>query len=641
SVINALKPRDIKLIEQETDLDQREYNGRLSAVVFMSDLRVGDVVDYSYTIIDNNPVMRGHFATRMFLASDHPIQILRRCVVSPSGRTLYVRSLNTKLEPAVRELGDVREYTWQQHDVPALEFEDATPEWFNPIPGVQIADFETWADVVAWELPLFQLPVSKAGASLSPELENQIRAWRDSSSRPEDQLSAALRFVQDDVRYMAIEIGPYSETPNPPSVVFKRRFGDCKDKSLLLVTVLNRLGIEAYPALVNTESEAAVGAFEPSPFVFDHCIVKAECNGKTYWLDPTRTLQRGTLADASNQDERLALVLKETNRDLEAIPPPSNDQPLISVREVYTVTSYTAPASFEVVTTYRGSAADSERYSLTQTSLPELGKSYLNYYADTDASILVEQPLAVSDDPVSNTLLVKEKYRIPNFWGQKGRYVFGDRISEELNRPRITQRTMPLGVSYPVYIEQTIEVRVPDIPEIASASGTISDDAVHFEYKVGVSGKAAQIKFVYRTVRDSVDVGGVAGHLETLDSIRHALNRHVARGDGSASAEMSDGEALLLLAILATPFLIVGAVVVIKRRQSSHRLRAFAQGKEVRNGDGPERPISIPAAADLPGKLRSLRCRCGSGYRPEEDGSSQERLVYDGRRLIAVTLKCG
>jgi transglutaminase-like putative cysteine protease len=105
--------------------------------------------------------------------------------------------------------------------------------------------------------------------------------------------------VQDEVRYLGIELGTYSHTPTGPSKVFERRFGDCKDKTLLLATVLNELGIDARPALVNTDARRALDGWQPSPYAFDHVIVRAELGGKTYWLDPTTPYQRGTLADAS------------------------------------------------------------------------------------------------------------------------------------------------------------------------------------------------------------------------------------------------------------------------------------------------------------------------------------------------------
>ena len=53
--------------------------------------------------------------------------------------------------------------------------------------------------------------------------------------------------MQDEVRYLGLENGISAYKPSSPNKVYNQRFGDCKDKSLLLVTMLNQMNIEAYP----------------------------------------------------------------------------------------------------------------------------------------------------------------------------------------------------------------------------------------------------------------------------------------------------------------------------------------------------------------------------------------------------------
>ena len=47
----------------------------------------------------------------------------------------------------------------------------------------------------------------------------------------------------------------------------ERRFGDCKDKTLLLLSLLDALGIEAYPALVNTDVQRGIRQQAPSAVI--------------------------------------------------------------------------------------------------------------------------------------------------------------------------------------------------------------------------------------------------------------------------------------------------------------------------------------------------------------------------------------
>jgi hypothetical protein len=641
--INALKPAEIRLVQQQTDLDEREYNGQFSALLFLNDVRLGDVLDYAYSINGDNPVFKGRSADIAYLAGASPVQKLRWRLLWPSGRSLHFRSLNTDLKPVTRDLAGNQEYTWELENVPALDPDDKTPTWFDPMPQVQLAEFSGWEDVVNWAAPLYK-PVLPVPA----ELENQILAWRRESDRPEDQIQAALRFVQDEVRYLAIEIGPYSHQPSPPARVFKRRFGDCKDKSLLLATILSEIGIEAYPALVNTDAEQALSDFQPSPFDFDHCIVKAQAGGNSYWLDPTITLQRGPVSTASTLKYARALVLKEGTRDLETIPPPPADLLMVSVDQVYTVESHSAAASLSVKTTFRGSEADSMRHSLAGHPISDLAKDFLNYYADTDASISADGLPTVSDDPVSNTIVTVERYRIPDFWNGEGRYVFADRINEELARPSISQRSMPLAISYPAYVSQSIEVHLPESVQISPGSATFSDEAVRFEYKIGAAGNTANLSFIYRTLQDHVDPARVANHLDTIERIRKVLSQRVsARGSAGVGLQQPGDSLSVLLGLGILGAFIVVIVLVVRAvhsrvaQASGGRFRQFRQGLEMREGDGPARPIPVPSEEGIRGKLQSMRCpSCGSRYPDEESKLHREGLMFDGRRVIAIGLKC-
>jgi hypothetical protein len=70
----------------------------------------------------------------------------------------------------------------------------------------------------------------------------------------EQQVLTVLQFVQEQVRYFGIEIGSSATKPANPSVVFARRFGDCKDKSLLFVTIKSLVMAYEYQSLADAVS---------------------------------------------------------------------------------------------------------------------------------------------------------------------------------------------------------------------------------------------------------------------------------------------------------------------------------------------------------------------------------------------------
>src|SRR5215510_2782774 len=290
--IDALRPSEVKLIQQEDELDQQLFNGSQEAVIFLNDLRVGDTIEYAFTITGENPVLGGRYADSFYLAGSYPIRELALRLVWPANRSLAIKTQNTDLQPTLQNVGANTEYLWSRTNVPAISEDDETPDSFDPYPSVSMSEFATWKAVVDWALPMY-----RPTRLTVPELRSKIEQWKKTSALPEQQVTAALRFVQDEVRYLGIELGRYSHQPTLPEKVFARRFGDCKDKSLLLSSILTELGVEAWPALVNSTLRSEIDSWQPTPFAFDHVIVQAKINGKTYWLDPTISYQRGTLAN--------------------------------------------------------------------------------------------------------------------------------------------------------------------------------------------------------------------------------------------------------------------------------------------------------------------------------------------------------
>ena len=102
------------------------------------------------------------------------------------------------------------------------------------------------------------------------------------------QAQAALELVQQQVRYIFVGLDGGNLKPATAEETWQRRYGDCKGKTALLLTLLRELGIEAEGVLVNNSgSDDALDTRLPSPVFFDHVLVRANIDGTTYWLDGT------------------------------------------------------------------------------------------------------------------------------------------------------------------------------------------------------------------------------------------------------------------------------------------------------------------------------------------------------------------
>ncbi|HEY6802235.1 MAG TPA: DUF3857 domain-containing protein [Pyrinomonadaceae bacterium] len=640
ATIDALNPSEIKMIQEEDDLDQQLYNGTSAAVIFVNDVRVGDVVEYAYTVTGDNPVLGGRFADTFYLADNDPVREKFLRLLIPSKRTLAIKPENTDAQPTIRTIGDDTEYLWSVKNIDAVSAEDSTPDWFNPYPRINVSEFQSWADVVNWALPFYQnSPIKNA------ELRAKIEGWKNSSPQPEQQTIAALRFVQDEVRYLGIELGRYSHQPTAPEKVFTRRFGDCKDKSLLLSSILTSMGIEAWPALVNSTLRGEIDSWQPTPFAFDHVIVQAKINGKTYWLDPTISYQRGTLANYYDPPFERGLVLHSGTIALEKIPPPVSGAGSVDIVESYSGASSRSPVSLDVTRIYRGMEADAMRYSLSSVSAADLNKARLNYYAATTPSITADGLPVIEDDQQTNMIVVKEKYRIAELWKDNRHSFVADRIYSELQKPHVSQRNTPLEVHYPLSIKQTILINLGSGFDFPESSDVLTDDAVRFEYSYSKSGQQMNMEFSLKTFADSVPVPKLQRHLEVLDEAQNVIGYDLSRGRMavvSRGGGPKRGSTLVVLALLVLiPLSLVGVGFwVVRTRTQRSRRTQFVKDQQARPGASPETAYRMTSAEQIEAFVQSLQCRCGTPLYNYEHPPKRERFTYDGQRLMGIRLQC-
>ncbi|MFL6335431.1 MAG: DUF3857 domain-containing transglutaminase family protein [Pyrinomonadaceae bacterium] len=630
-VINALRPGEVKVIQREDELDEQLFNGTLSAVVVINDVRPGDVIDYAYSVNGDNPVLEGRFADSVILAHSDTVALLRARLLWPAARRLFVRPRRTDLQPTVTQGPDEVEYVWERRNAPGVEYEGSAPTWYDPAPYVQLSEFETWADVARWAAPLY------APGELSPALKAQLEEWRRLPGA-EERLLAARRFVQDDVRYLGIELGTYSHTPTRPSKVFERRFGDCKDKTLLLMTMLNELGIDARPALINTDERRGLDEWQPMPYAFDHVIVRARLDGKTYWIDPTISYQRGTLANAPTPEYERALVVADDTQTLAEIPLTKPSEPTTTIRELFEVASFDAPVRLTVTSIYRGDDADAERYRLAGQTREEMSKEYLNFYADREPSIQPDGLPEVADDERADVITLTEHYTIQSFWKDSKHEFPAQYFGDEMGKPGISRRTSPLAVTFPYNTEQLTEIRLPYTHRVTTGEKTAEDEALRFTARVEQDGNVVRVRYALVTKQDSVPVAKVGQHLETLDKANDIASFQLRQAPPDISGSpVSPALAIFYLLLLGGGGGLFILYAWVRRRRYTRLAEAYAVSRSL-PGAVPETAIKLGTESDIGNYVAGFKCP-GCGQRTC-GVASRQGLVYDDRRLVVVHVSC-
>lgn len=585
SAVDAFRPADLRLLQRETDLENGIHDGTFTATLILEDVRVGDIVDLSFTLRGQNPVFDGHFMDVVWSEGRDPYRRLRHRLLWPKGRRLETRPHGDVPGPTLRPLGDHIEYVWDHTDTRPIYPDSDLPDWYTWYGWTQLSDFADWAEVAAWGERVFR------GEDVDSESTRALAARiGERHEQPRARLLAALRFVQDEIRYLGLEIGPHSHRPHDPDTVLRRRFGDCKDKSLLLVSILGELGIEAHPALVNTELGPHVEAWHPSPYAFDHAIVRAEIDGEVVWMDPTRSYQGGGLTGLGH--ETSALTLQTGVTELERIPGPVDTGPLTRVHYAFDSPDLESPTSLVIRTTAVSDAANWLRARFLGTSRDEIRTEYLEYYAGRYDGIESVAPIEFEDDREANVVRLTEHYAIREFWQpmDDGRFKATFHPMEIRSRiwvPDTVDRSMPIGRDHPDHVSVAIDAKLPMTFEFKDSKQAIDDPAFRFRYEKSVHGRDLSLRYEYESLADSVAPENVKTYLERVDEAHDLLSYSLWKQPGGSSSDtgrraVAPGLVALVLALLlASPFLQFAAGRAQAQGRSDRAIRLMQWSRRV------------------------------------------------------------
>lgn len=556
--INRLFRKDIKILQREESLEQYIYDGRITAHLFLDDVQVGDIIDYAYSIQGENPIFGGKYANTFHTQLSIPIRHYRRRLLWPTGRSLYIKNHGTSVSPTKKNYNGGVEYMWDMQDINAVLPDSDIPSWYDPYARIQLSEFASWHEVAQWASTLY-----RHSPSLPKNVRNKIEEIQKQHPKIENQMQAVLRFVQDDVRYLGIELGENSHRPTPPEQVFKRRFGDCKDKSLLLCVMLAGIGVKASPALVHTSYRSTIAQWHPSPEAFNHAVVQATVKGITFWFDPTISYQRGPIGSIYFPAYGKALLVDSSTTTLATVKPQGLSLARIEIQESFFIKDLNFHARLAVKTTFYGADADNIRSLLATTSKPTLEKNYLNFYATSYNGIEIAKPLSFEDDQQNNTIVVYEDYHIAKLADSSNSTLiagfYARSMQYELAVPSTSIRTMPIGISHPRNISQTIHIHMPEEWSIKEEKTTIVDSAFHFTSSCAYKDRIVTLEYRYKSLSDALQPQGVGEYIRHIEQAKEELGYQITYNRAIASNDWHINWTLLILCGMFTVFAVLGA----------------------------------------------------------------------------------
>jgi len=316
------------------------------------------------------------------------------------------------VEPDVRQEDGFSALEWALDNVAPIDAEDERPYWHTAYPMTYVSSFSSWGEAGQHLADVYD-PAQYATEEITA-IAAEISAEHETK---EDQLRAALDFVQRNIRYLGIELGAGGYIPRAPELVLSRRFGDCKDVTLLLVTILEALDIKAAPLLVNINDGYGLRDTLPTIGAFDHVIVTAWLEDEQHFLDATLDAQMGNFTHMEQGDHGYGLIISPDSDGLFHAIGRRPDYRRDFV-DTFDLRAEGTEVLFTSVSTYRGFEAERMNAWVDERGKSVVEQSFLSYFEDYFPTIEQFGPFLIVLNEDKAELNITGFYRIPDAWSE-------------------------------------------------------------------------------------------------------------------------------------------------------------------------------------------------------------------------------
>jgi transglutaminase-like putative cysteine protease len=522
--INKLIPDHFQVIRRELNAENFIYDGTLSAMLNMADVRNGDIIDLSYTTKGFNPIHNGKFSNSFVLNDYVPIGKINVSINTKN--KLNYKTYNTTHQPKIIKKNGIINYNWTVETPDRFSYEDNIPPWKIVMSTIVVSDYKSWKEVVKWAANIYS-----TNETLSTVLKMKVSEISASYKTQGEKIKAILDFVQNDIRYLGLEYGIGSYKPNSPNKVFEQRYGDCKDKSLLMVQMLKEINVEAYPMLLNTTMKSTITELPPSPTFFDHCVVKViDEEKRELYYDPTIYNQGGTYKNTHFPNYEYGLVIKKNNRAFDTIMSSSDNK--VTTLEEYVIKEVNGGATLNVTSTYTDVEADRMRNYFKNNSKSTIIKEYENYYANFYSKIKIVDKPSVNDDVSKNEFKVTESYAIDSIWRpmeMKPDFIAIDFVPSSLKEvlyvPNMENRKNAMALQYPVSREHRTNIILPSAWQIEKNNDIVSNAIFYYDFNVEFDKKKneVQLKSYLKIQKPSVTPDEFTTYYKDLNALEKSF----------------------------------------------------------------------------------------------------------------------
>ncbi|MEW5763984.1 MAG: DUF3857 domain-containing protein [Acidobacteriota bacterium] len=260
---------EVMVTDALSDPQVRLYYRNRNLVLTFPSIQPGDLlwVEYRISDVGQGNEFGQYFGDFVPFGESLPVLTKQYTLLLPSGFPLYLHQERLDVAPMVVSGREEKVYRWNVRDLPPVEREPGSPEFTETASYLHVSTFEDRDAMGIWYARFTQ-------DQWEPDAEMRAKAAEIIAGLDSDEakVRAVHRWVVQQTRYVGLEFGVHGYLPYKVRQVYARRFGDCKDKALLMAVLLRQAGFDAAMVLVRTRDNGEIAEKPASLAVFNHAI---------------------------------------------------------------------------------------------------------------------------------------------------------------------------------------------------------------------------------------------------------------------------------------------------------------------------------------------------------------------------------
>ena len=254
-------------------------------------------VNYPYTIVLNKKYTTSDtaFMPRWYFLDGYKISVEKSEFNLNLPSSIKYRFKDNNLDTfEVLRTANENGLQYSAANLKAIESEDFDPEFGDFSPNVQLAleDFNlkgvsghatNWKEFGSWVYNSLIEERGELNTSTIQKIQSLVKGIED----PKEKIKKVYQYVQDNTRYISVQMGIGGWMPISAKEVDRVKYGDCKGLTNYTMSLLKAVGIESYYTIVSADAQMKSLDFDFPSLQGNHAFLNVPLEDEEIWLECT------------------------------------------------------------------------------------------------------------------------------------------------------------------------------------------------------------------------------------------------------------------------------------------------------------------------------------------------------------------